>query len=393
MVTAVPGLRGTGEFSADFRPTNYRELYTFLEPNGDAPLNALLAMMGSEATDDPKFNNFRDEMPTRVFTVNGAVADTSTGTITLATVADAGWVVTGTLLVNAATGELMRATADGNTSTGVITVTRNVGSTTSQIADGATLFIAGSAFEEGSSSGNVVTFDQTVDYNYTQIFKTPLKLTGTLQNTALRTGDKEDELRVKALKMHMSDIERAFLFSRRAEVNGSSEKIRYTGGLTTTLTQTIDVDTFSSPGVMDEDAWDRKLIDTVFAYGSKTKTAFVGTTIAGHLLAFGKNRWSPQSVDGAYGIKFTRYTTPAGDLLVYLHPQFRQLSHMADAMVILDTDYIRYRYLQNRDTDLQENIQNNDEDAVKHQYLTEAGLELMQNKVHTYVTNWSAVSA
>lgn len=393
MVTAVPGLRGTGEFSTDFRPTNYRELYTFLEPNGDAPLNALLAMMGSEATDDPKFNNFRDELPTRVFTVNGAVADTTTGSITLATVSDAGWVVTGTLLVNAATGELMRATGDGNASTGVIAVTRNVGSTTSQIADQATLFIAGSAFEEGSSSGSVVTFDQTIDYNYTQIFKTPLKITGTLQNTHLRTGDKEDELRVKALKLHMADIERAMIFSRRAEVNGSSEKIRYTGGLATTLTQTIDVDTFTDAGVMDEDTFDRKLIETVFAYGSKSKVAYVGTSIAGHLLSFGKNRWAPQSVDGAYGIKFTRYSTPAGDLMVYLHPQFRQLSHMADAMIILDTEFLKYRYMQNRDTQLQENIQSNDEDAVKHQYLTECGLELLQNKVHTYVTNWSAVSA
>ena len=55
---AILGVRGTGQFTNDFRPTNYRELYTFLEPNGDAPLQALLAMMGSESTDDPKAINF-----------------------------------------------------------------------------------------------------------------------------------------------------------------------------------------------------------------------------------------------------------------------------------------------------------------------------------------------
>mgnify|MGYP006158527951 CR=1 FL=1 len=43
-MAAIQGLRGTGEFSTDFRPKNYRELFTLLEPNGNAPLNALLSM-------------------------------------------------------------------------------------------------------------------------------------------------------------------------------------------------------------------------------------------------------------------------------------------------------------------------------------------------------------
>ena len=77
-MAAIQGLRGTGEFSSDFRPKNYRELFTLLEPNGNAPLNALLAMGSSEPTDDPEYKNFRDELPERTLTVNGAVASTST---------------------------------------------------------------------------------------------------------------------------------------------------------------------------------------------------------------------------------------------------------------------------------------------------------------------------
>ena len=60
MPIGVQGLRGSGEFTSDFRPTNYRELFTLLEPNGSAPFNALLAMTSGEATHDPKFNHFRD---------------------------------------------------------------------------------------------------------------------------------------------------------------------------------------------------------------------------------------------------------------------------------------------------------------------------------------------
>ena len=62
MPTGIQGLRGSGEFSTDFRPTNYRELFTLLEPNGSAPFNALLAMTSGEATDDPIFSNFRDDI-------------------------------------------------------------------------------------------------------------------------------------------------------------------------------------------------------------------------------------------------------------------------------------------------------------------------------------------
>ena len=84
-MTAITGLRGTGQFGTEFRPTNYRELFTLLEPNGTAPLQALLSMAGSESTDDPKFNHFRDELPNRTLTVNGAVASTSTTSIVLLT--------------------------------------------------------------------------------------------------------------------------------------------------------------------------------------------------------------------------------------------------------------------------------------------------------------------
>ena len=49
-MAAIQGMRGTGEFGTDFRPKNYRELYTLLEPNGNAPLNAMLAMGSSSTT-------------------------------------------------------------------------------------------------------------------------------------------------------------------------------------------------------------------------------------------------------------------------------------------------------------------------------------------------------
>ncbi len=83
-MAAIQGMRGTGEFGTDFRPKNYRELFTLLEPNGNAPLNALLSMGSSESTDDPEYKNFRDELPDRVVSVNnGAGYNDSATDITI----------------------------------------------------------------------------------------------------------------------------------------------------------------------------------------------------------------------------------------------------------------------------------------------------------------------
>ena len=400
MSTPIQGLRGTGQFTETFRPRNYRELFTLLEPSGNAPLNALLAMGQSESTNDPAFRNFRDELPERRMTVNGAVASTGTGseTITLDADNENKFAIAGSIVVNAATGEVMHVTAD---TTGTsLTVTRNVGGTAHAIADNAELFIAGFAAQEGADTPTAVSFDAVMVENFCQIFRTSFSVTGTMNSTYLRTGDKQDEARVKALKMHMSDIERAMFFGKKDEDNASSaQPRRFTGGLMTSLTNKFDVATASSSainaadGILTEEEFDLALTETIFKFGSNSKIAFVGAKVANHLQQFGKDRWQPTQVEGAYGVNLTRYSTFAGDLMVHLHPQFRQIPGMDTAMVIVDFPYLSYRYLEGRDTQLLENRQNPGADTEVSEYLTECGLELMQDKVHAVIEGWSLRAA
>lgn len=389
-VAGISGVRGTGQFTVDFRPTNYREYFTLLEPNGDAPLNALLAMASSESTDDPKYNNFRDELPERVMTMGAAVADAATGTLTLANSDENKFAIAGSILVNAATGEVMHVTADATAT--AVTVTRNIGGTTHQIGGSDQLFVAGFAAKEGADTPTPITFDAIVAFNYTQIFRTAFAVTGTLDHTYLRTGNKYDEAMDKALKLHMSDIERAMFFGvKHIENPNTAEPTRHTGGVINEITGVTDVATgFTKAHELTEEEFDRLLIDTIFAYGTKEKLAFVGPTIAGHMQKFGKERWAPTQIAGTYGITFTRYKTFAGDLLVHLHPQFRRIPGMKDAMVILDLPFLKYRYLEGRDTDLLENRQGNGEDRTKSEYLTECGLELLQDRVHHYIKGWQS---
>lgn len=389
MPTAIQGLRGTGEFDVDHRPKNYRELYTLLEPNGSAPMNALLAMGASESTDDPEYKNFRDELPERRLQVNGAIASTSTGTITIDAGVENKFAIAGAIVVNSETGEVMRVTADTTSTT--LTVSRNLGGTAFQIADNALLFVAGFADLENGTTPTPVSFDAVIASNYTQIFKTAFGLSNTLKATHLRTGSKEDEITTKALKLHMQDIERAMFFGRKLEENGTSaQPRRYTGGLLTQLTNVIDLATsVDSDKTMNEAQFDQQLMQTVFKFGSKQKIAFGGWKVAANLQAIGKNRWQPTVVEGAYGVNMTTYHTFAGDLMFHLHPQFRQIPAMDDTMVIIDFPYLRYRYLDGRDTNLYENRQGNGQDGVIHEYITECGLELTQDKVHSVIKNWA----
>lgn len=397
-MAAIQGMRGTGEFGTDFRPKNYRELFTLLEPNGNAPLNAMLAMGSSEATDDPEYKNFRDELPDRTLTVNnGGGYNTSATTIVIDASDNNKFAIKGAIVVNQTTGEVMHVTAD-TTATNLV-VTRNIGATSHSIADNAVLFVAGYAAAEGGTSPTAISFDATVASNYTQIFRTAFQVSNTLASTYLRTGDKMDEAMTKALKLHMSDIERAMFFGYKHEESGSSASpTRYTGGLVNSLTNVVDINTsYATYGgaaatKMPESGFDKLLISTIFKYGSKQKIAFVGETTAALLQEIGKARWQPTAIEGSYGINLTKYATFAGDLMVHLHPQFRQLAHMKTSMVIVDFPYLVYRYLEGRDTQLLENRQAVDADSQKSEYLTECGLELLQDKTHAYIKNWALLA-
>ena len=392
-MSALQGLRGTGQFSVDYRPTNYLELFTMIEPNGTAPLNALLAMTASEATDDPKFNHFRDELPARVLTTNASalVGDT---TITITNISDNAFVVPGVLLLNTRTNEILRASATTVAGTTTITnMTRGAsGSTAAAMNSGDKLVIIGFADAEGTGKPTAVSFDPTTDYNYTQIFKTGIGLTNTQKATYLRTGDKEQEMVTKALKLHMADIERAMFWGKRYEENGSTNQPRrYTGGLFNMISNVTDAASgFGTANTITESEFDRLLIETIFAWGSKSKLMICGPRVVSNLQKIAKARWQPTQVEGTYGVSMTGYSTFAGDLNIIMHPMFRQIPGFDSTALVLDLPYVKYRYLEGRDTQLLRDVQAPDVDGKEHYYRTECGLELTQGRPHQIIKNWQA---
>lgn len=387
-MAAVLGMRGSGDFPADHRPLNWREKFLMLQPNGAAPMTAVLSMLPSEKTDDPEYNNFRKSLPDFKFTHSGT-ATTSGVTLTATSADDASYIKVGSLLRNFRTGEVVKVTALPSSTT--FTVTRGVGNsgTGVAVADADTFFLIGDANAEGASAPTVISWDASSNYNYTQIFREPVKFTRTAIKTNFRTGDQYKEKVRDALTMHMLKMERAFLFGKRDSITGSNgEPERYTGGIISFLTTNV-LDLTSASGVMSEETFDTFLAQYAFSFGSAEKMALVGWKAADMLNRIAKNRWQIHEVSGkdSYGISFTRYKTPFGDLVVKTHPQFRQITGAEKMMLILDTQDLRYRYID--DTALLKDRQDNDMDGVMDEYLSECGMEMLQEKTHALITGWT----
>jgi hypothetical protein len=181
-------------------------------------------------------------------------------------------------------------------------------------------------------------------------------------------------------------------WGRRFEENGTTATPRrYTGGLFNMITNVTDAASgFATANTITENEFDRLLIEQVFAWGGKQKLAICGPRVVSNLQKIAKGRWQPTQVDGTYGVSMTGYSTFAGDLNVIMHPMFRQIPGFESTMLILDLPYIKYRYMEGRDTNLRRDVQSPDSDGTEHYYLTECGLELLQGRPHTVIKNWQA---
>jgi len=55
-MSAIAGLRGTGDWGTDERPKSFRDNVLRYNPNGTAPIFALTAKAKKRTVDDPEFN-------------------------------------------------------------------------------------------------------------------------------------------------------------------------------------------------------------------------------------------------------------------------------------------------------------------------------------------------
>lgn len=398
-MAAVAGLRGTGDWATDERPKNFRELILFRNPNGMAPIFALMARVQKDSTDDPEFSWWDEPNDLVRLQVNGALGSGDTTIIVDSPDPDAAnpkrnWGVAqhlkaGDLLLVEPT---LDAAVFAHEVIRVISVSSNTefvvergasGTTPAAIANDAFLLLLGSAYPEGTGAPKAASRNPIKYNNFTQIFKDTYEITRTVENTRTRTGDpvKNDKKR-KAFD-HARGIEMALLWGQKSETTGDNGKpIRTTDG----IRKFIGANTTTILGA----AWTLNnfadAVQPIFDFDTEagdTRIAFCGNAALNHLnkrimSASGQSALNVNFNGNTkvYGMNFVEYVLPQGRLLLKTHPLMNRHSLYQNAMFVIDFSAMRWRPLKNSDTKFMDDIQTKDEDLRRGQWITEAGLEV-----------------
>ncbi len=391
-MASIAGLRGTLDWGTDERPKNFREMILWRNPNGSAPLTALMARMKSEGVNDPEFSWWEEELNAIRVTmdVTGASA-TSTAFGLTAGGLD---LVAGDILLvektETATYDNELVEVSSVTSDTAIVVKRGAAGTTGALTGiSQNITKVGNVYEEGSLSPDTSTRNPTKKTNFCQIFKTAYSITETAKGTYARTGDALKNDKKRKMFDHSVSMEFAWMFGRSNEDTSGTEPKRFTGGLREFITTNAKVYTTTPT----EDTF---LDDTfgVFDYDAGTagneRIVLAGNGFLNSLNKLARNSSSTRvNFDGsikAYGMQLQRWILPQGTFYVRTHPLMNTHAKYTNSAFIIDPSALIYRPM--RDTKMQDNIQANDADTQKGQWLTEAGLEIRHEKTMAYLGNF-----
>lgn len=363
-----------------------------LEP-GETPLTAFLTQIGKiadgggkfkgsalqkEVTFNPEFKEYEDQYGGVWARIN-AVAGYTTGDTAFIVDTPGGSIFTkGDVVKNTRTGEIYRVTSV-NYSSNTITVTRAQGSVVATaLLDNDWLTIIGTASEEGAGTLPANHTQLVPVTNYTQIFKTYVEVTKTLDASktypSMKPGEYRRFQRMKKAVEHAKLVERAYLFGDKKEVatGPDGEPIRYTGGILEAITAVGNVQDEAGSSLTDTE-FRVFLRDYAFKNGSSEKLFLCGNAILAYIESFATGKLQLTPDDKTYGVMVRKYQSPFGILNIVRHPMFEQ--EYSGLGVVLDITTIKHRPLNGRDTALTTSVQLPGDDKFKDEYLTEAGLQ------------------
>lgn len=391
---AVLGLRGSTSFNVGGpyveEPTNFREGILWIHPN-PAPLTAFTSRMDSEVSTDALYSWFEEQTPAQR-AVPASAQNAAATTIPLAVMSanqllDPDIFKAGHVIQDQQTGEQMYVTGY-NVATHTLTVVRGFGNTAQPIAATDTLSIVGTSYPEGDVAASPMSMQPGLFQNYTQIFKDSFALTRTALNTRYRTGDSYQQDKVRTLRNHAIQQEKAFLWGIKTLSTGANGQPQRTTAGVVSFIQTNNVD---FGGTVTEVAWDAAL-ERLFRYGSDEKLCLMGGVALNVLNGVTKNKATINVVplEQTFGYRLYEYGTPNGTLYLYRHPLMCMDPFFMGYGVVIDLPRIRYRYI--TQTTLEQNVQQNGQDARQDQFLTECGLEVHHEMAHGVLLNMNAAA-
>lgn len=409
------GMRGTGDWVADQRPMNWREQILYLYPNGQAPLTAILSMLGSEKVDDPQFHWWTQEQSA----VAGAVAGIYTLPDLSAAYASGG--VAGDVLYVAITTTLGNRIREGHqillrdasdyrvdvvgkvtgVTRGTLVTTLAVklledddNSATHDLSDCDNFKIIGNINPEGGEMPDAIALNPTKVYNYTQIFRTPLSLTRTALKTKLRTNEQYQKAKSEALEMHSWEMELAYLWGIRTENIGDNGKPeRTTMGVINFIRQyaaancddyTLNATYAGQTWAVGGETWLKNLLEQIFRFGAGEKLCLCGSgfLLGVDALAMTGGQITLQPAQKVYGMQIREWITPFGSIMMKTHPLFSYDATTRNMGIILEPKELTNKFIDDTTFYGESNSKTHAEgygqrrvDGINEEFLTESGLE------------------
>lgn len=368
----IRGRESTENIPASRLTRDVSDRISEIDPDA-APFTLLTRKMRTRRTHNPRFEWFEKDLPAQWDQTGGAVlAATTTGI----PVRNARYFSVGDVIEHSASGEQARVTAV-DVAADTIDAIRGVGSTVASAwAVDDDIAIIGTAYAEGSPLGLEKTHIETNPYNFTQIFRTPLGLTGTMEQTETYVGPEKPRLRAEAAIAHKLLLEKTALFGERGiDITSTANPRRYTGGLFYFFNQNIK-DAGGALTVAELENW----FEVLFHHaGSGQKLLFASPLVCSvfDMLAIGNIQIVPKET--TYGVSIRNWVTTHGSLSIVKHrllefgPSGTQ--GYGGTAVAVDPSKVAYRPLGNRDTKLRVDVGAPGDDATTDEYLTEVGFQ------------------
>ena len=381
-VTTVRDLKGTGDITNRRLVIDMDKTIEMLEPNSAALLLIMNKITKKRMVHNPEFDWQEDEYVPMYGDVDG-------NQTAVAIVADSNQI----LVIDATmfrVNDLIMIPADEDTRvlyiTAVDTGTNKIqvapvdGGAYFDITDASKVARIGNAHEEGAGARDILSTQPGIHDNYCQIQKLPFGATETLDATMVYgdSGKELDRDRKKAGIEFAIEMQKNMLFGQQAKITTGTHPKRFMGGLVPRIqTHVKDM----SGAALTEVEWE-DYMERLFDKGNDVKYVFASKRVMTSVNLFSSGKL--QTVVGAtkYGVDIKEYLSTHGK--VYLINARKILDEDPwDKMAIgLDLPYIRQVVLKGRDVKLKTNIQDNDEDLKKDQYIAETSVEMKLEEAH-----------
>ena len=327
-----------------------------LEPN-QAPLCVLTSQLNSRPAGNPKVEWLQDQPMPRITTLSASATSAASGFTPNADIFRVG--------------DVVRFSGLGFGLVVTVTATNYVGGTAigTQVsaATGQELYLIGNAHAEFASMDEIKFPQLGSQYNYAQIFRTPLGVSGTEDATEHYGGPERARLRKKFGIEHARKIEQSYFFG----IKSISSTTRTCDGVQNLITTNVT----ANNGGMTEKTWQTFLV-SAFRYGSDRKVAFCSPTAIAAIESCARaNLRVNDNVANKYGIQMKTYVSGQGVVDLVAHKSWNDSSVYNGYAILIDMDAMYDRVL--RPTRLRPDIQAPDADGFKDEYLTESCPQLI----------------